>query len=56
MAAERRLKKEFNEFIKDPPFNCSGGPISKLNKLDYYLLQFKCQKFYLLTLINVEEG
>ena len=36
MTAERRLKKEFNEFIKDPPFNCSGGPITIDDKIDYY--------------------
>jgi ubiquitin-conjugating enzyme E2 D len=25
--AENRLKKEYKEFQKDPPLNCSGGPI-----------------------------
>ena len=37
MSAERRLKREFNNFIKDPPSNCSGGPVTnKTNNVDYY--------------------
>ena len=37
MSAERRLKREFNNFIKDPPLNCSGGPVTnKINNVDYY--------------------
>ena len=37
MSAERRLKREFNNFIKDPPSNCSGGPVTnKINNVDYY--------------------
>jgi len=27
MATERRLKKEYKDFQKDPPTNCSAGPI-----------------------------
>ena len=27
MATERRLKKEYKDFQKDPPINCSAGPI-----------------------------
>ena len=27
MATERRLKKEYKNFQKDPPTNCSAGPI-----------------------------
>lgn len=27
MATERRLKKEYKNFQKDPPINCSAGPI-----------------------------
>lgn len=26
MSAEKRLRREFKEFIKDPPLFCSGGP------------------------------
>ena len=37
MSAERRLKRECKNFIKDPPFNCSGGAITKSNgEIDYY--------------------
>ena len=39
MASERRLKREFNEFIKDPPFYCSGGPVNDMvneKEKDYY--------------------
>ena len=28
MATERRLKKEYKDFQKDPPTNCSAGPIN----------------------------
>ena len=36
MTAERRLKREFNNFVKDPPLNCSGGPVNNNNNIDYY--------------------
>ncbi len=37
MSAERRLKREFKNFMKDSPFNCSGGPIKNMdNEKDYY--------------------
>lgn len=36
MSAERRLKREFKEFIKDPPLFCSGGPVVTENNRDYY--------------------
>ena len=37
MSAERRLKREFKEFIKDPPLFCSGGPVTtEDDKKDYY--------------------
>ena len=40
MSAERRLKREFKEFIKDPPLFCSGGPVIKkdvhYHEKDYY--------------------
>ena len=32
---ETRLKKEYKEFISDPPLFCSGGPIYNNDKIDY---------------------
>ena len=36
MSAERRLKREFKEFVKDPPLFCSGGPVTENNCRDFY--------------------
>ena len=36
MNTEKRLKKEYLNFQKDPPSNCSGGPITQNNILNYY--------------------
>ncbi len=36
MNAEKRLKKEYELFIMEPPLNCSGGPKNIHNKIDYF--------------------
>tara|TARA_B100001094_G_C18176882_1_gene798409 strand:- start:401 stop:859 length:459 start_codon:yes stop_codon:yes gene_type:complete len=36
MNTENRLKKEYELFKTDPPCNCSGGPITFNNKLNFF--------------------
>ena len=37
MNPEIRLKKEYQDFSKDPPMNCSGGPIKdKSDSINYF--------------------